>query len=114
MLVVDSGGLAGIGYLGIIVNVDTPPAFISNPFAKPPAKAGQLYSANIATNASDPDIGDLLTFSKVSGPSWLSVAGNGSLSGTPLSTNAGALSSADNDKSGHSRLAKRRQSNQYD
>jgi uncharacterized repeat protein (TIGR03803 family) len=92
MLVVDSGGLAGIGYLGIIVNVDTPPAFISNPFAKPPAKAGQLYSANIATNASDPDIGDLLTFSKVSGPSWLSVAGNGSLSGTPLSTNAGSNS----------------------
>ena len=92
MLVVDSGGLAGIGYLGIIVNADNPPAFISNPFAEPPAKAGQLYSANIATNASDPDFGDLLTFSKVSGPSWLSVAGNGSLSGTPLSANAGSNS----------------------
>jgi hypothetical protein len=51
--------------------------------------AGQVYSASIATNASDPDLGDLLTFAKISGPNWLTVAGNGSLSGIPLSTNSG-------------------------
>ena len=89
MLVVDSGGLAGIGSVGIMVNADNPPAFASNPFTEPPAKAERPYSATIATNASDPDFGDLLTFSKVSGPAWLNVASNGSLSGTPLSINAG-------------------------
>jgi hypothetical protein len=92
LLVVDSGGLAGIGTLGINVNADSPPAFASNPLAGPPASAGQLYSANLATNASDPDLGDHLIFSKVSGPVWLNVAGNGSLSGMPLSTNAGVNS----------------------
>jgi uncharacterized repeat protein (TIGR03803 family) len=89
LLVVDSGGLAGIGSLGINVNADHPPVFASNPFSEPPVIAGQSYSATIATNASDPDFGDQLTFGKVSGPSWLNVAANGSLSGLPLSTDGG-------------------------
>jgi uncharacterized repeat protein (TIGR03803 family) len=92
MLVVDSGGLAGIGSLGINVGMNSPPLFASNPFSGAPVKAGQIYSGTIATSASDPNFGDVLTFSKVSGPSWLNVAGNGSLSGMPLSTNAGANS----------------------
>jgi hypothetical protein len=92
LLAVDSGGLAGIGSMAIIVSADNPPAFIINPFAGPDAIAGQNYSATVATNASDPDFGDLLTFSKVSGPTWLNVAGNGSMSGTPLSANAGSNS----------------------
>lgn len=50
--------------------------------------AGQVYSANLTTNASDPN-GDLITFLKMAGPSWLTVAGDGSVSGTPLSTNVG-------------------------
>jgi hypothetical protein len=33
-----------------------------------------------------------LTFSKLSGPAWLSVAANGALSGTPLSADAGTNS----------------------
>jgi hypothetical protein len=89
LLVVDSGGLAGIGSLTILVGADSPPAFTSNPFTESPAKAGELYSATIATNASDPNIGDVLTFSKVSGPGWLNIASSGDLSGLPLSTNAG-------------------------
>jgi uncharacterized repeat protein (TIGR03803 family) len=89
VLVTDSGGLAGIGSLTILVNANNPPAFNLNPFTGPTVKVGQTYSATIATNASDPNFGDVLTFSKVSGPGWLSVAANGSLSGMPLSTNAG-------------------------
>jgi hypothetical protein len=50
--------------------------------------AGQSYSGTLATIASDPN-GDTMTFSKVNGPAWLSVASNGSLSGTPLSSDAG-------------------------
>jgi hypothetical protein len=33
-----------------------------------------------------------MTFAKVSGPAWLSIASNGSLSGTPLSGNVGTNS----------------------
>lgn len=89
VLVVDSGGLSAVGDLSITVNADSPPTFISNPFAEPQATAGLPYAAAIATNASDPNVGDPLTFSLVSGPIWLSVATNGLLSGTPLSNNVG-------------------------
>ncbi len=90
VLVVDSGGLSAVGNLGVTVNADSPPAFAANPFAGPQAKAGQPYAADLATNASDPDFGDVLAFSKISGPAWLSVATNGNLSGTPLSGNVGS------------------------
>ena len=63
------------------------PTFATNPLTLPGADAGQAYSANIATNASDLN-GDALTFALVSGPSWLTVASNGALSGTPANTNA--------------------------
>jgi len=65
-----------------------PPAFANDPFTKPNATAGQAYNSSIAADATDPD-GDPLTFSKVSGPAWLSVASNGALSGTPAAANQG-------------------------
>ena len=65
-----------------------PPVFLSNPFTLPSATAGQSYSAILSTNASDPN-GDAITFANVSGPTWLSVAANGGLSGTPLSADVG-------------------------
>ena len=68
-----------------------PPVFASNPFTEPVLAAGQACSGTIATNASDPN-GDVITFLKVSGPGWLSVASNGGLSGIPLSGNVGANS----------------------
>jgi uncharacterized repeat protein (TIGR03803 family) len=89
VLVVDSGGLAGVGSMAIPVNADSPPAFIRNPFTAPVAQPGLAYSATIATNASDPDFGDHLTFAKLTGPAWLSVAASGLLSGTAASTDAG-------------------------
>jgi predicted alpha-1,6-mannanase (GH76 family) len=64
------------------------PAFFSNPFTKPGITTGTSYSGTLATNASDPN-GDTMTFSKLSGPAWLGVAGNGSLAGTPLASDAG-------------------------
>jgi len=66
-----------------------PPVFFSNPFSEPSVTAGQAYSATIVTNASDPN-GDLITFAKLSGPAWLSIAGNGALSGSPTDADAGA------------------------
>ncbi len=92
MLVVDSGGLAAIGTLNLSVNVDHPPVFTSNPFSEPHANAGLAYSATMATNASDPDFGDIITFAKVTGPAWLNVASNGVLSGKPAVSDAGTNS----------------------
>jgi hypothetical protein len=83
--------------LGAIMT-NSRPVFTSNPFSKPDALAGQNYSGTIATSASDPN-GDALTFSKLSGPAWLSIAGNGALSGMPLSadvaTNSFTVQAAD-------------------
>jgi hypothetical protein len=64
------------------------PTFALNPFTELAVLAGQTYGGTIATNASDLN-GDLLTFAKVSGPAWLSVASNGTLTGTPFSSNVG-------------------------
>jgi hypothetical protein len=85
--VTDSGGLSNTATMHIYVN--GAPYFLSNPFSEPAVTAGQAYSANIATNATDPNPGDVLTFAVVSGPGWLSMAANGALSGTPLSANVG-------------------------
>lgn len=67
------------------------PAFVANPFTKPGIVAGQNYSGSVAGDASDPN-GDTITFSKISGPSWLLVAGNGALAGTPFSGQVGTNS----------------------
>jgi hypothetical protein len=44
-----------------------------------------LSGATLAGTATDPDTGATLTYVKVSGPSWLTVAPNGTLAGTPTS-----------------------------
>jgi len=60
----------------------TLPLFLSNPFTQASGTATAPYSASLSTNAVTP-AGDVLTFAKVSGPAWLSVAPDGTLSGTP-------------------------------
>jgi hypothetical protein len=65
-----------------------PPTFKINPFTLPSVNPGQSYSGTIASNASDLN-GDAITFAKVSGPAWLSVAASGAVSGVPAVGNAG-------------------------
>jgi regulation of enolase protein 1 (concanavalin A-like superfamily) len=79
----DSGGQFAQATLNIAVIANQPPAFVSNPFTKPAASTGAAYSASLAGDASDPENSGALTFAKTGGPSWLTVASNGSLSGTP-------------------------------
>jgi hypothetical protein len=86
----DAGGLSNTATLYLYVN--GAPAFAANPFSTPAVTAGQNYTGTIATNATDPNAGDTLTFAKVSGPGWLNVAADGTLSGTPLSADAGSNS----------------------
>ena len=67
----------------------TLPLFLSNPFTQASATATAPYSASLSTNAVTP-AGDVLTFAKVSGPAWLSVASDGTLSGIPAVGDIGA------------------------
>ena len=63
-----------------------PPAFASNPIIFGGAYETAAYTGQtLAGWASDPDAGGTITYSKVSGPVWLSVATDGTLSGTPTS-----------------------------
>lgn len=96
-----SAGSSDIGFdLQMTVNrtstgngANVAPAFTTNPISKPTATASVVYSGQtLAGNATDANAGDVLTFSRVSGPVWLSVAANGALSGTPANSNVGANS----------------------
>jgi beta-glucanase (GH16 family) len=59
------------------------PSFNSDPAVEVNGTEGAAYNATLANNASDPE-GDPMTFSRLpGGPSWLSVASDGTLSGTP-------------------------------
>jgi hypothetical protein len=73
-----------------VVNTNDAPTFTVDPINKPNATEGAAYSDTIAGSATDVDAGDTLTYSKVSGPAWLSVAADGALSGTPGSGDVGA------------------------
>jgi autotransporter-associated beta strand protein len=66
------------------------PVFAANPITGTAATEDEAYGATLADSAGDLDPGDVLTYSKVGGPSWLVVASNGNLSGTPGSNNVGA------------------------
>ncbi|MDB4541287.1 polysaccharide lyase family 7 protein [Akkermansiaceae bacterium] len=67
---------------------NTAPTFTSDPINKIEANVNAAYDGTIAGDAFDVD-SDPMTFSKVSGPAWLRVAANGTLSGTPSSGDIG-------------------------
>ncbi|WP_437897088.1 fibronectin type III domain-containing protein [Sorangium sp. So ce124] len=61
------------------------PGFTRDPIARSATLNVALSGQTLAGTAADPDLGDTLTFSKQSGASWLTVASDGTLSGTPPS-----------------------------
>ncbi|QQL44827.1 Ig-like domain-containing protein [Sulfuriroseicoccus oceanibius] len=65
------------------------PVWLSNPVVARQATARAPYSATIAANATDPDHDDSLTFSKVDGPAWLTIAADGAIEGMPGIDDAG-------------------------
>ncbi len=69
-----------------VANTNDAPVFASDPIAltaiEDTAFSGQL-------SASDADAGAVLSFTKLSGPSWLAVSGSGALSGTPANPDVG-------------------------
>jgi hypothetical protein len=86
----DAAGLSNSASMSIYVN--GAPIFAVNPFDLPAANAGDAYNGTVATNASDPNPSDLLTFAKLSGPDWLEVGTNGVVSGVPGNGEAGTNS----------------------
>lgn len=76
----------------IIVNYSGPnefPYFVGDPFDAANATEETAYSSSILSSVIDPDVGDTLTFAKIDGPDWLSVAADGGLSGTPSNDDVG-------------------------
>ena len=72
------------------VAINQAPVFSSPSLTRPAAVPGVSYTgATLADSASDPDPGDTLTFSKVSGPAWLVIQSNGKLGGTPEASDPG-------------------------
>lgn len=71
------------------LQTNTPPAFTANVYYLPQATNGVAYSGTLDGFATDPDAGDTISFSRPTGPSWLEVASDGTLSGTPTSSNGG-------------------------
>lgn len=88
--VLTSGGAVSSATVGItVISGNQAPVFASNPLQGNAASPGVAYAGSIAGAASDPNAGDVLTFTKVSGPAWLGVAPNGSISGTPTGADVG-------------------------
>ncbi|MES2925089.1 MAG: Ig-like domain-containing protein [Verrucomicrobiota bacterium] len=69
-----------------VVPENTAPVFTANPIILA-ATEGASFSGQLL--ATDANAGDILTFQKVSGPAWLTVAADGKLGGTPLSADVG-------------------------
>jgi alpha-glucosidase len=87
----DMSTLTKDGTLRVVASTtpNTPPAWDENPLNLPAAAAAATYSESLAAFAADPDAGDTLTFSKLSGAAWLQVAASGVLAGTPGTNDLG-------------------------
>ncbi len=79
----------------VTVNLNHPPVFTTNLLTLPPAAKDHAYTGQtLAPYAFDWDYlawpaSEVLTFTKTSGPAWLSVGADGTLSGTPSPSDAG-------------------------
>ncbi|WNC72789.1 putative Ig domain-containing protein [Thalassotalea psychrophila] len=80
-------GAASDASMTINVLANPPPVWNSASFVAADATATQTYSGNIGDQASDTS--NVIAFSKVSGPDWLSVASDGSLSGSAQTSDTG-------------------------
>ncbi|MCH7228855.1 DUF6288 domain-containing protein, partial [Haloferula sp. A504] len=73
-----------------VINTNDAPVFTVDPISGSDATEDAVYAGTIAGSATDEDAGDSLTYAKVSGPAWLAVASDGTLSGTPANDDVGA------------------------
>jgi len=86
----DSGGLSNVATLKLYVNAN--PVFNVAPFQLPDVEVGLAAVGNIATNVTDLNTVETLSFAKVSGADWVQVATNGLISGSPTESDLGTNS----------------------
>lgn len=72
-----------------VTNSQDAPVFITDPITASKATKSVAYTASIAGSATDEDTADTLSFSKVSGPDWLVISNDGSLSGMAGASDTG-------------------------
>ncbi|OYV04283.1 MAG: hypothetical protein CFE26_17730, partial [Verrucomicrobiales bacterium VVV1] len=72
-----------------VTNTNDVPVFAVNPIVRTNAAQNLAYTGTLAGSASDEDAGAILSYAKVSGPAWLSIASNGAISGTPSNSDLG-------------------------
>lgn len=71
-----------------ITTTNRPPVFAADPLVVPSGSEGKPYSP-ATLSVSDPDEGDVISITKLSGPAWLVVSPSGVLTGTPPAGSAG-------------------------
>ena len=88
VIVTDETGASASTTVQLTVD-HVPPKWIVNPitFTVP---EDQSFSGSIAQLATAASSSETLTFALVSGPSWLTIASNGTMTGTPVLANEGA------------------------
>jgi len=86
-------GVGGITPVIVYITVEPSlaPSFTSSTFSSENGKENTTYLTSIADDANDLD-GDPVKFTKLAGPTWLSIDENGSLSGTPTTADIGVNS----------------------
>jgi len=72
-----------------LLQTNQPPQFTNAVLTRAGGTEASAYSGTIAGTAISTNVGDTLSYSKGVGPAWLSVAANGTLSGTPTSGDGG-------------------------
>ncbi|HEX7261347.1 MAG TPA: LamG-like jellyroll fold domain-containing protein, partial [Luteolibacter sp.] len=81
---------SGNNLLLVYTRYNTAPIFTADPITAGNGLENYPYSGQtISGSAEDGDLGESLSYMKVSGPAWLTVAANGSLSGTPPAASSG-------------------------
>jgi hypothetical protein len=73
-----------------LLQASSPPAFAEGALVRRAAQPGVLYWDTLAGSATASTPGRVLTYAKVSGPAWLSVASDGTLGGVPTESDAGS------------------------
>ncbi len=88
--VTDSSGASDDVNLHVTVaNLNGAPEWDSDPIDGGFVTQDESYSFSVAGNVSDADLGDSFTIGKHSGPAWLQVSADGTLSGSPGSGDVG-------------------------
>ena len=82
----DGRGGSATGHVSVtVLATNDAPSWTSNPLVFPVALLGNAYSNSLAASAVDPDAGTTITFTRLSGPTWLNISPSGALTGVPMS-----------------------------